>query len=99
MRYGNPSIPRAIDKLKSKGIDRLLLIPLYPHYAMSSYETVVVKVMEEIAEKMPDLDVRTVQPFYDEPDYIEALYQSAKPYLKRSTIIFSFPTMESPCGI
>ena len=81
MRYGNPSIPRAIDKLKSKGIDRLLLIPLYPHYAMSSYETVVVKVMEEIAEKMPDLDIRTVQPFYDEPDYIEALYQLAKSYL------------------
>jgi ferrochelatase len=70
MRYGNPSIPRAIDKLKSKGIDRLLLIPLYPHYAMSSYETVVVKVMEEIAAKMPDLDVRAVQPFYDETDYI-----------------------------
>ena len=92
MRYGNPSIPRTIEKLKSKDIDRLLLIPLYPHYAMSSYETVVVKVMEEIAEKMPELDVRTVQPFYDEPDYIEALYQSAKSYLETEYdhLLFSY---------
>lgn len=81
MRYGNPSIPTAIGNLKEKGITRLLLVPLYPHYAMSSYETVVVRVMEEVAVQMPDLEVETVQPFYNDPDYIEALYQSAKPYL------------------
>jgi len=81
MRYGNPSIPSAIAKLKEMGIQRLLLVPLYPHYAMSSYETVVVRVMEEVAEQIPNLTVETVQPFYNDPDYIEALYQSAKPYL------------------
>lgn len=82
MRYGKPSIPNAIANLKAKGITNILLIPLYPHYAMSSYETVVVRVMEEVGEQMPEATVETVQPFYKEPDYIEALYQSANPHLE-----------------
>ena len=92
MRYGSPTIPDAIARLKERGIDRLLLVPLYPHYAMSSYETVVVRVMEEVAEQMPELVVETVQPFYNEPDYIEALYQSAKPYLESDFdhLLFSY---------
>lgn len=82
MRYGNPSIPSAIARLKQAGIRQVFLVPLYPHYAMSSYETVVVRVMEEIASQAPEIRVETQQPFYDHPDYIEALYQSAKPYLE-----------------
>src|SRR5205823_13448236 len=38
MRYQNPSIPEAIQRLAAKGADGLLLIPLFPHYAMSSFE-------------------------------------------------------------
>src|SRR6476469_2153236 len=36
MRYQNPSIPEAVDRLVAKGITDVLLIPLFPHYAMSS---------------------------------------------------------------
>lgn len=82
MRYGTPSIPDSIERLKSKGIKKLFLIPLYPHYAMSSYETVVVKVMEEVKERHPEMEVTTLQPFYKDSAYIEALYMSAKPYLQ-----------------
>src|SRR5271165_2664690 len=39
MRYQNPSIPDAVRRLSEKGVDDLLLIPLFPHYAMSSFET------------------------------------------------------------
>ena len=92
MRYGKPSIPNAIANLKAKGITNILLIPLYPHYAMSSYETVVVRVMEEVGEQMPEATVETVQPFYKEPDYIEALYQAAKPHLESGYdhLLFSY---------
>src|SRR5512137_53072 len=41
MRYQNPSIESAVQALASKGVTELLLIPLFPHYAMSSYETAV----------------------------------------------------------
>ena len=48
MRYQNPSIEEAINNLNYKGVDEVLLIPLFPHYAMSSYETAVARVQEEI---------------------------------------------------
>jgi len=43
MRYGSMSIKKALLELKNKGVDEVLLVPLYPHYAMSSYESVVTK--------------------------------------------------------
>src|SRR5262245_8122284 len=46
MRYQSPSIESAVKNLAAQGIDDLLLIPLFPHYAMSSYETAVVRVRE-----------------------------------------------------
>lgn len=82
MRYGSPSIPDAIARMKQNGVKNVFLVPLYPHYAMSSYETVVVKVMEEVAAQAPEMKVTTQQPFYNDPSYIEALYKSAKPYLQ-----------------
>jgi ferrochelatase len=47
MNYGNPSIPAALTQLQAQGVTRLLLFPQYPHYAMSSWETVVAKVRRE----------------------------------------------------
>src|SRR5262249_29843048 len=51
MRYQNPSIDDAVKKLAGQGIDDLLLIPLFPHYAMSSFETAVERV-KEVARKI-----------------------------------------------
>jgi ferrochelatase len=92
MRYGNPSIRDVIDEITQKGIEELFLMPLYPHYAMSSYETVVVRVREVARERSPGIDITTLQPFYNQPDYIEALYQSARPHLERGYdhLLFSF---------
>ena len=43
MRYGSMSIQKGLEELKSKGVDEVFIMPLYPHFAMSSYETVVEK--------------------------------------------------------
>ena len=61
MRYLNPSIESAVKTLAAKGATEVLLIPLFPHYAMSSYETAVVKVREVIAKISPQMKL-TVQP-------------------------------------
>jgi protoporphyrin/coproporphyrin ferrochelatase len=92
MRYQNPSIQSVLEKLAAQGIDELFLIPLYPHYAMSSYETVVVKVREDLARVAPRMHLEVLPPFYAEEDYIEALVQSAAPYLQQDYdhILFSF---------
>src|ERR1043166_2398731 len=53
MRYQNPSIPEAVRRLVEKGVDELLLIPLFPHYAMSSFESAVERVKEVAARLAP----------------------------------------------
>lgn len=92
MRYGNPSIPDILARMVKEGVEKVFLIPLYPHYAMSSYETVVVRVMEVVRERYPDLRVDTLQPFYREADYLDALAESARPYIDDSVekLVISF---------
>lgn len=92
MRYGNPSIPSVVTAMIRDGVTDILLFPQYPHYAMSSYETVVVRVMEEVARQAPGVKVTTVQPFFADPDYIAALHAVAAPFLSQphDLVLFSY---------
>ena len=92
MRYGRPSIAAAIGQLAAWGIRELLLIPQYPHYAMSSWETVEVKVRAEVARRAPGLRLETVPPFFADADYIEALRATMEPALTRPIdhLLFSY---------
>jgi ferrochelatase len=92
MNYGNPSIPDVLHRLAKTGLERLLLFPQYPHYAMSSWETVVAKVYREAAKIAPDLHIECVQPYFADDDYIAALVESARPYLAKphDHVLFSY---------
>ena len=92
MRYGQPSIAQVVAQMAKDGITDLLLFPQYPHYAMSSWETVVVRVYEELAAQAPAMRVQCVQPFYDDADYIEALYEVSAPYFAQphDHVLFSY---------
>ncbi|WP_373072685.1 ferrochelatase [Zeaxanthinibacter enoshimensis] len=76
MRYGKMSIKKGFEELRSKGVDEVLLVPLYPHYAMSSYETVVVKAMEDRKKYFPDMKITTLPPFYKNVNYLKVLSKS-----------------------
>ena len=92
MRYQNPSISDAIRQLAQRGADEVLLIPLFPHYAMSSYETAVVRVQEVAAQVAPGMKIQTQPPYGADPDYIAALVGSAQPFLAKEYdhLLFSF---------
>ncbi len=93
MRYGSMSIKSALKELEDQGVDDVLLVPLYPHYAMSSYETVVVKTLEDQQKHFPGMKVTTMPAFYKHPDYIKALSESIKDGLKEfeyDHILFSY---------
>jgi len=92
MRYGNPSIPAAVAALSAAGTEEVLLFPQYPHYAMASWETVVVRIYEEFAARAPGIRVRCVQPFAGDADYIEMLHAVSAPALARpfDHILFSY---------
>jgi ferrochelatase len=92
MRYQNPSIESAVKKLAAQKIDGLLLIPLFPHYAMSSYESAVERVKEVAKKLAPQIQIEVQPPYFDSPDYIAALVASAKDYLEGGYdhLLFSF---------
>lgn len=76
MRYGSMQIKKAMNELYQSGVEEILLVPLYPHYAMSSYETVVVKAMELQREDFPNLKLVTLPPFYKNSAFIKVLSNS-----------------------
>jgi len=84
MRYGNPAPKQAYDNLLKKihGLEEVVLMPLYPHYAMSSYETAV-EFMKEVHRKNKySFKLTTIAPYYNNEEYIHALAQSIRPYLQ-----------------
>ena len=92
MRYQNPSIESAIVKLHAAGVNEVLVVPLFPHYAMSSFETAVVRAQEVAAKLAPEMHLRSVPPYYADPGYIAALVASATEYLASGYdhLLFSF---------
>jgi ferrochelatase len=92
MRYQHPSIPQAVGALAGQGAEEVLLLPLFPHYAMSSFESAVERVKEVAARLAPRIRLEVQPPFFDAPDYIAALAGSAADYLKGGFdhLLFSF---------
>src|ERR1019366_7038627 len=82
MRYQHPAIPQAVRNLAQKGVDDVLLIPLFPHYAMSSFETAVERVKEVAATLAPQMRLTVQPPCFEDSDYVRALVGSAQEYLK-----------------
>ncbi len=93
MRYGSGSIKEGLQELHSQGVEQVLLVPLYPHYAMSSYETVVVKALEDQSVHFPKMKLTTLPAFYSNPAYIKVLAASIKEQLDQfeyDHVLFSY---------
>ncbi|HOZ85449.1 MAG TPA: ferrochelatase [Niabella sp.] len=94
MRYRLPHPKTAYDNLLKKlpNLDEVVLVPLYPHYAMSSWETAV-EYMKEIHKKYNyNFKLKTVPPFFKHPAYIHALAESMRPHLQNDydQLLFSY---------
>ena len=81
MRYGTPSIEQGIKELVDQGVDEIMLIPLYPQFAMATTETILVLAENIRDEKYPDLEFTVLPPFYNHPDYVRVLSESIQEYL------------------
>ncbi|MEN1783562.1 MAG: ferrochelatase [Bacteroidota bacterium] len=93
MRYGSGNIKEGLQELQNQGVEEVLLVPLYPHYAMSSYETVVVKALEQQKIYFPAMEITTMPAFYSNNNYIEVLSKSISDGLDGFTydhILFSY---------
>jgi ferrochelatase len=94
MRYGNPSPQAAFDKLllQNPDLEEVIAVPLYPHYAMSSYETAVEYAKEQHRWGGYKFKLTTIKPYYNNEDYINALCESIKPHIQGDydQILFSY---------
>lgn len=93
MRYGKPSIESQILELaKQAELSEILFVPLYPHYAESTVTTSIEQARSVIRKHQLNINLTVLPPFYEQPDYIDALVSSAQPYLAQSYdhIIFSY---------
>jgi ferrochelatase len=86
MRYGHPSIRAGIDALVARGCDRLLVVPLYPQYSAATSASVGDEVFRVLGQMRVQPTLRMTPPYYDDPDYIEALAVSINEHL--STLSF-----------
>lgn len=82
MRYGNPSLQSGLQELYDKGVKDVLLVPLYPQFAMATTETILVLAEELRKKHFSDMKITDVPAFYNQPEYIKALSNSIKDYLK-----------------
>ncbi|MCG8359030.1 MAG: ferrochelatase [Kiloniellales bacterium] len=82
MRYGKPSIAERLEHLKKSGCDRVLLFALYPQYSATTTASVHDKAFEALGAMRWQPALRTVPPYHDDPDYIEALARSIETHLE-----------------
>ena len=82
MRYGKPSIKTGLQELADKGVTDVLIIPLYPQFAMATTETILVLAEELRQEFFPQMEFTSLPPFYKHPDYVRVLSNSIQDYLK-----------------
>ncbi|MDB5232226.1 MAG: ferrochelatase [Chitinophagaceae bacterium] len=92
MRYGNPAPAKAFENLlqKQPDLDEVILVSLYPHYAMSSYETAVEYARKIHAKKKYKFKLTVIKPFYNDELYLEALTESIRPFIQKEYDHFLF---------
>jgi ferrochelatase len=73
MRYGEPSIPATLARLKSEGCERVLLFPMYPQYAASTTASALDHASEFLRRTRNVPEIRLVKEFHEHPAYIDAL--------------------------
>jgi ferrochelatase len=84
MRYGSPSIPATLSRLKAEGCSRILLLPLYPQYSSSTSATAFDAAFGWAASIRNQPEIRTIRSFADHPGYIAALANSVREHWARN---------------
>lgn len=97
MRYGSPTIEEAFNQLLKKcpSLSEITVLPLFPQYAQSSYQTVADAIQQKYSQGNYPFNIHVLQPYYNHPSYIHALAESIKPHIEDGydRLIFSFHSL------
>ena len=93
MRYGEPSIEAALERMTTRGLERIVLFPLYPQYASATTGSTLDAIYGWAAKRWNVPNLQVVPPFYDHPAFIDAFAKVARPHLEgfdAERVYFSF---------
>jgi len=76
MRYGNPSTKSKVREMVDAGCRKILFFSLYPQYAGATSATANDEFFRALMQETWQPTTRTVDPYFDQPSYIDALAQS-----------------------
>lgn len=94
MNYGHPSIPSALEKLRKKNIEQLIVLPLFPQYSNTTTASTFDKVASEL-QKWPALPAfKLIRDYATQQEYLDALAESVRshwnPSGKADHLLISF---------
>jgi ferrochelatase len=94
MTYGTPGIAQAIQSFAEQGVEKLLVLPLYPQYCSSTTGSVMDGANRALERWRSLPQVRFINDYHDDPGYIGALAKQIQPYLSSavegSHLLFSY---------
>lgn len=82
MRYQNPPLADAVDRLTAEGCERIVVLPLFPQYASASTGSALEEALRLIGGRWNVPDVVTIGDFYADPGFIRAVAEVARPRLE-----------------
>ncbi len=90
MHYGQPSLQHALDELRKKNINKILIFPLYPQYSATTTASAFDKIARTLKHWRVIPEIRMIQDYADNEFYIQALCQSIRASCDRDHLLFSF---------
>jgi ferrochelatase len=78
MRYGEPSFNNVIAELMTAGMERIVVLPLYPQYSTTTTESTHHHLTQTLSAYPLQPAVEFIASYYQHPAYIEALAESTR---------------------
>ena len=80
MRYQNPSMYDVMEEMRKENYDKIILLPLFPHYASASSGSALALAMKIIGQWWVIPEIDTINQFWDNEGYIDSIVENAKEF-------------------
>jgi ferrochelatase len=92
MRYQSPSMDEVLERMRRKNYDRILILPLFPHYASATSGSAVDKAMKIIKKWWVIPEVKMITQFWEDEGYLNSFTERGRQYniAEYDHVIFSY---------